>query len=148
MKGNAVLVLLLAGALCLSLSACGWVTVTDKGETPPPAPSASEPAPVPSDGGPSAEDLYNDTEAKDAIQAAVEALVDDEYKGAGYSCDILTRSDGSGYIVSLQIDVGTEPPESTEIINNLEAAINGLGNEQIAEIQITALKDMQIVDNN
>ncbi len=94
------------------------------------------------------DELYNDTETKDAIKADVEALVDDSYKGNGYTCDILTRTDGSGYIVSLQIDAGVKPPESTEIISNLEEAVKGLNNDKIVEIQIVALKAMQIVDKN
>lgn len=73
-------------------------------------------------------------------------VVADEYKGASYSCDVLTRSDGSGYIASVQIDVDTS--ECTEIVSALEVAINGLGEPRISEIQITAAKDMQIVCTN
>lgn len=89
------------------------------------------------------------TEAKkEDIQVAIEALVDEKYRGQGYSLDLLTAADGSGYIVSLQIDVDVAPPESTEIIDDLENKIAGLGYTQISEIHILAVKDMQIVDSN
>lgn len=86
------------------------------------------------------------SETKESVQAAVEALIPDAYKGESYSCDILTASDGSGYIVSLQIDVDTM--DCTETIQSLEKAINDLGNSQITEIQISAVKDFQIVGTN
>lgn len=86
--------------------------------------------------------------SKEDIQAAIEALVDDKYRGQSYSLDLLTAADGSGYIISLQIDVDATPPESTEIINNLESKIAELGYTQISDIQILAVKDMQIVDSS
>ena len=80
------------------------------------------------------------------IQAAVEAVVPDEHKGDGYFCDILTASDGTGYIVSLQIDVDTS--ECSDVIASLEDAINGLGDTRISSVEIIAVKDMQIVGTN
>lgn len=139
------MLVLLAALAVFSLTSC---TVTPKGEEAPPSASqSSAPSASPS---PNADDLYNDTEAKDAILTAVEALVSDDYKGQSYSCDVLTYDDDQGarYVVSLQIDVSVEPPESTEIINGLVDAINGLGDSRISEIEIMAVKDMQIVDSN
>lgn len=110
-----------------------------------PTPPATEPTPTPK---PDADALFNDTDAKAEILAAVESLVPDEYRGASYSCDILTNSDGSGYMVSLQVDVEVEPPESSEVIASLEDAINGLGDARISSVEIIAVKNMQIVDTN
>ena len=105
----------------------------------PPAPPSAEPTPTPAPT-PSAD-------AAAEILAAVESVVPDEYRGASYSCDILTDA-GGGYIVSLQVDVSVGPPESSDIIAALEASINGLGDARISSVEILAVKDMQIVDNN
>lgn len=90
----------------------------------------------------------SDDVKKEDIQAAVESLVDEKYRGQGYSLDLLTTADGSGYIVSLQIDVDVVPPESAKIISDLESRVFALGYDQIAEVQILAVKDMQIIDGN
>ena len=95
-----------------------------------------------------AQENFDDTETQDSIKASVEALVDDTYKGYDYACDILTATNGSGYIVSLQIVVEVVPPESTEIIDGIESAIKNLNNDKITDIQITAVKDSRIVDQN
>ena len=120
-----------------------------------PAPAASSQPPAASDPAPAAspaEPAKSEAEEKAEILAVVEALVDDAYKGTSYSCDILTRTDGAGYTVSMQINVDVIPPESTEIISGLETAIQGLGYDQIAEIQILAFKETQkeigLVDSN
>lgn len=89
---------------------------------------------------------YVSYEDKDEIKADVEALVPDTCKGSSYSCDILTASDGSGYIVSLQIDVDTE--DCAETIQTLESAVKGLGNPKISEVEIIAVEDFQIVGTN
>ena len=60
----------------------------------------------------------------------------------------MTASDGTGYIVSLQIDVDVDPPESSEVIASLEAAINGLDDPRISSVEIIAVRDMQIVGTN
>ena len=70
----------------------------------------------------------------------------DEYRGQSYSCDILTASDGSGFIVSLQIDVDTE--DAADIISGMEADILKLDNLNISDVQIIAVHDMQIVGTN
>ena len=62
------------------------------------------------------------------------------------SCDILTASDGSGFIVSLQIDVDTE--DAADIISGMEADILKLDNLNISDVQIIAVHDMQIVGTN
>lgn len=98
------------------------------------------------DGGTASQFSYVSYETRDAIQADVEALVPDTYKGSGYSCDILTASDGSGYIVSLQIAVDTE--DCVEAIQALEIAVKELENPQIAAVEIAAVKDFQIVGTN
>lgn len=140
MKPFAVLLSVLL--LVMSLTACDWVTITDG-----PAPSTSnsvasgndvteeEPQPS-SDVVVTAED----------VQSAVEALVPDEYRGQSYSCDVLTASDGSGFIVSLQIDVDTE--DTADIISGMEADILKLDNLNISDVQIIAVHDMQIVGTN
>lgn len=146
MKGKILLALLVSALLALLLSGC--VTVTKAGEGAPAPSASSDPAPPPS--APSAEDLQSDTEAKAAIQSSVEALVNDDYKGQSYSCDVLVYDDeqGARYVVSLQIDVKAAPPESAEVVAALEEAINGLGDDRISETQIIAVKDGQIVDSN
>lgn len=70
----------------------------------------------------------------------------DEYRGQSYSCDILTASDGSGFIVSLQIDVDTE--DAADIISGMKADILKLDNLNISDVQIIAVHDMQIVGTN
>jgi len=110
-----------------------------------PTPPATEPTPSST---PDADALFNDADTKAEILASVESLIPDEYRGASYSCDILTSTDGSGYIVSLQVDVDVEPPESSDVIASLEDAINGLGDARISSVEIIAVKDMQIVDTN
>ena len=121
-------VLLCTLLLVTSLTACGWVTITDG-----PAPSASNSA-------------ASDNDVTEDVQSAVEALVPDEYRGQSYSCDILTASDGSGFIVSLQIDVDTE--DAADIISSMEADILKLDNLNISDVQIIAVHDMQIVGTN
>lgn len=112
-----------------------------------PSPAAS-PTPPATEPTPSATPVPTpDTDAKAEILASVESVVLDEYRGASYSCDILTSAEG-GYIVSLQVDVGVEPPESSEIVAALEEAINGLGDARISSVEILAVKDMRIVDSN
>lgn len=143
MKHKKLLIVVVVVALILVAAAIGnyW-----DGKKPAPAPSptpqATEPAqstvPAPTP----------DTDAKADILSSVESLIPEEYRGASYSCDILTASDGSGYIVSLQIDVDVVPPESSEVIASLEAAINGLEDTRISSVEIIAVKDMQIVDTN
>lgn len=138
-------VLLCTLLLVTSLTACGWVTITDG-----PAPSASNSAA-------SDNDVTEVTEEEpqpssdvvvtaEDVQSAVEALVPDEYRGQSYSCDILTASDGSGFIVSLQIDVDTE--DAADIISGMEADILKLDNLNISDVQIIAVHDMQIVGTN
>lgn len=90
----------------------------------------------------------DDAKVKTDIQTAVDALIAEEYKGNGYYCEILTKADGSGYIVDVQLNAEVEPPESTEIIDKLVADIEALENESIAEIQINVLKDGKIVDQH
>lgn len=90
----------------------------------------------------------DDTKAKTDIQTVVDALIAEEYKGNGYYCEILTKADGSGYIVDVQLNAEVDPPESTEIIDKLVADIEALENENIAEIQINVLKDGKIVDQH
>ena len=111
-------VLLCTLLLVTSLTACGWVTITDG-----PAPSASNSAA--SDNDVTEEEPQPSSDVvvtAEDVQSAVEALVPDEYRGQSYSCDILTASDGSGFIVSLQIDVDTE--DAAEIISGMEADIS------------------------
>lgn len=148
MKHKTLLIVVIVVALVLIASAIGnsWDRAKpDPGPSSTPTPPATEPTPTPK---PDADALFNDTDAKAEILAAVESLVPDEYRGASYSCDILTSSDGSGYMVSLQVDVEVEPPESSEVIASLEDAINGLGDTRISSVEIIAVKDMQIVDTN
>ena len=106
-------VLLCTLFLVTSLTACGWVTITDG-----PAPSASNSAAPDNDVTEEEPQPSSDVvvTAED-VQSAVEALVPDEYRGQSYSCDILTASDGSGFIVSLQIDVDTE--DAADIISGI-----------------------------
>lgn len=106
-------VLLCTLFLVTSLTACGWVTITDG-----PAPSASNSAASDNDVTEKEQQPSSDVvvTAED-VQSAVEALVPDEYCGQSYSCDILTASDGSGFIVSLQIDVDTE--DAADIISGM-----------------------------
>lgn len=148
MKHKTLLIVVIVVALVLIASAIGnsWDRAKpDPGPSSTPTPPATESTPTPK---PDADALFNDTDAKAEILAAVESLVPDEYRGASYSCDILTSSDGSGYMVSLQVDVEVEPPESSEVIASLEDAINGLGDTRISSVEIIAVKDMQIVDTN
>ena len=110
-------VLLCTLLLVTSLTACGWVTITDG-----PAPSASNSSA--SDNDVTEEEPQPSSDVvvtAEDVQSAVEALVPDEYRGQSYSCDILTASDGSGFIVSLQIDVDTE--DAADIISGMEADI-------------------------
>lgn len=140
MKPFAVLLSVLL--LVMSLTACGWVTITDG-----PAPSTSNSATSGNDI--VAEEPQSEPDVvvtKEDVQSAVEALVPDEYRGQSYSCDILTAADGSGFIVSLQIDVDTE--DAADIISGMEADILKLENLNISEVQITAVHDMQIVGTN
>ena len=133
-------VLLCTLLLVTSLTACGWVTITDG-----PAPSASNSAA--SDNDVTEEEPQPSSDVvvtAEDVQSAVEALVPDEYRGQSYSCDILTASDGSGFIVSLQIDVDTE----ADIISGMEADILKLDNLNISDVQIIAVHDMQIVGTN
>ena len=135
-------VLLCTLLLVTSLTACGWVTITDG-----PAPSASNSAASDKDFTEEEPQPSSDVvvTAED-VQSAVEALVPDEYRGQSYSCDILTASDGSGFIVSLQIDVDTE--DATDIISGMEADILKLDNLNISDVQIIVVHDMQIVGTN
>lgn len=112
-----------------------------------PTPPATEPTPTPE---PDADALFNDTDTKAEILASVENLIPDGYRGAAYSCDVLVYDDEKGprYVVSIQIDVEVDPPESSEVIASLEDAINGLGDTRISSVEIIAVKDMQIVDTN
>lgn len=84
--------------------------------------------------------------SKEDIKVAVEALVPAEYQGQSYSCDILEHADGSGYIVSLQIDVDVDPSESTDIVNDFVDQIKALNIAQIVEVNVSAIHDMQLVD--
>ena len=135
-------VLLCTLFLVTSLTACGWVTITAG-----PAPSASNSAAPDNDVAEEEPQPSSDVvvTAED-VQSAVEALVPDEYRGQSYSCDILTASDGSGFIVSLQIDVDTE--DAADIISGMEADILKLDNLNISDVQIIAVHDMQIVGTN
>lgn len=140
MKSFAVLLCTLL--LVTSLTACGWVTITDG-----PAPSASNSSA--SDNDVTEEEPQPSSDVvvtAEDVQSAVEALVPDEYRGQSYSCDILTASDGSGFIVSLQIDVDTE--DAADIISGIEADILKLDNLNISDVQIIAVHDMQIVGTN
>ncbi len=113
-------VLLCTLLLVTSLTACGWVTITDG-----PAPSASNSAASDNDVAEEEPQPSSDVvvTAED-VQSAVEALVPDEYRGQSYSCDILTASDGSGFIVSLQIDVDTEDAaDMKRSLNKLKNAL-------------------------
>lgn len=135
-------VLLCTLLLVTSLTACGWVTITDG-----PAPSASNSSA--SDNDVTEEEPQPSSDVvvtAEDVQSAVEALVPDEYRGQSYSCDILTASDGSGFIVSLQIDVDTE--DAADIISGMEAGILKLDNLNISDVQIIAVHDMQIVGTN
>lgn len=135
-------VLLCTLLLVTSLTACGWVTITDG-----PAPSASNSSA--SDNDVTEEEPQPSSDVvvtAEDVQSAVEALVPDEYRGQSYSCDILTASDGSGFIVSLQIDVDTE--DAADIISGIEADILKLDNLNISDVQIIAVHDMQIVGTN
>ena len=148
----------LAFVICATLvllSSCGWITLSDPTETTnTPDPPASSPAdaqastqstqqtealPAPDESTPA---------EKAEIQAAVETLVDNSYKGDSYSCDILTSADGSGYIVSLQIDVPCTPPDSSSIVKELEKSIRDLNEMGISAVEILAINDFQIVDGN
>lgn len=143
MKRKKLLIAVVVVALLLVASAIGNYWDSKKpAPTSSPTPPATEPvqSAVP-DPSPSAD-------AKAEILSAVEGLVPDKYRGASYSCDILTASDGTGYIVSLQIDVDVDPPESSEVIASLEAAINGLDDPRISSVEIIAVRDMQIVGTN
>lgn len=138
-------VLLCTLLLVTSLTACGWVTITDG-----PAPSASNSAASDNDVTEGEPQPSSDVvvTAED-VQSAVEALVPDEYRGQSYSCDILTASDGSGFIVSLQIDVDTEDADDADdIISDMEEDILKLDNLNISDVQIIAVHDMQIVGTN
>lgn len=140
MKPFAVLLSVLL--LVMSLTSCGWITITDG-----PAPSASNS--TTSDNDIVAEEPQPEPDVvvtKEDVQSAVDALVPNQYRGQSYSCDILTAADGSGFIVSLQIDVDTE--DATDIISGMEADILKLENLNISEVQITAVHDMQIVGTN
>ena len=120
-------VLLCTLLLVTSLTACGWVTITDG-----PALSASNSAA--SDNDVTEEEPQPSSDVvvtAEDVQSAVEALVPDEYRGQSYSCDILTASDGSGFIVSLQIDVDTE--DAADIISGMEADILKLDNLNISD---------------
>ena len=133
-------VLLCTLLLVTSLTACGWGTDG-------PAPSASNSAA--SDNDVTEEEPQPSSDVvvtAEDVQSAVEALVPDEYRGQSYSCDILTASDGSGFIVSLQIDVDTE--DAADIISSMEADILKLDNLNISDVQIIAVHDMQIVGTN
>lgn len=149
MKHKKLLIVLVVVVLVLVAAAIGnyWdskKTAPTSSPTPPatePAPSASAtPAPTPV------------SYTAEELQAAVDAVVPDEYKGLFYSCDVLENADVGGYVASLQIMVDAVPPESTTMISDLEAAIRGLGYDQIASIEIMAFKETQkeigLVDSN
>ncbi len=74
------------------------------------------------------------------IQAAVENLLDSEYSGF-YSCTVDFMEDCPGYSVSLLID-------DADSIETLEVLVNGLGDDRIADIQITAMQDGKITATN
>lgn len=74
------------------------------------------------------------------IQAAVENLLDDQY-GGFYSCTVDFMEDGSGYSVSLLAD-------NAASIETLEALVNSLDDDRIAEISITAMQDGKIIATN
>lgn len=74
------------------------------------------------------------------IQSAVENLLDSEY-GGFYSCTVDFMEDSPGYSVSLLID-------DAGSIETLEALVNGLGDNRIAEIHITAMQDGKITATN
>ena len=74
------------------------------------------------------------------IQTAVENLLDGEYSGF-YSCTVDFKDDGPGYSVSLLVDNAGE-------IETLEALVNGLGDNRISEIHITAMQDGKIMATN
>lgn len=74
------------------------------------------------------------------IQAAIENLLDDQY-GGFYSCTVDFMEDGPGYSVSLLTDNSAD-------IETLEALVNGLGDNRIAEIHITAMQDGKITGTN
>lgn len=142
MKHKKLLIAVVVVVLILVASAIGNYWDSQKpAPTSSPTPPATEPTPS------SVPTPTPDADAKAEILASVESLVPDEYRGASYSCDILTDASG-GYIVSLQIDVSVEPPESSEIVASLEEAINGLGDTRISSVEIIAVKDMKIVDSN
>lgn len=151
----------LAFVICATLvllSSCGWITLSDPTETTnTPDPPASSPADAQAstqstqqtEALPAPESPNESTPAEKAeIQAAVETLVDNSYKGDSYSCDILTSADGSGYIVSLQIDVPCTPPDSSSIVKELEKSIRDLNEMGISAVEILAINDFQIVDGN
>ncbi len=143
MKHKKLLIVVVVVVLVLVAAAIGNYWDSKKpAPTSSPTPPATEPAPsaVPAP--------TPDVDAKAEILAAVENLVPDEYRGASYSCDILTSADGAGYIVSLQVDVDVDASKSSEVIASLEDAINGLGDARISSVEIIAVKDMQIVGTN
>lgn len=74
------------------------------------------------------------------IQTAVETLLDSEYSGF-YSCTVDFMEDGPGYSVSLLID-------DAGGVETLEALVNGLDDNRIAEIHITAMQDGKITATN
>lgn len=141
MKHKKLLIVVVVVVLVLVAAAIGNYWDSKKpAPTSSPTPPATEPAPsaVPAP--------TPDVDEKAEILAAVENLVPDEYRGASYSCDILTSADGAGYIVSLQVDV--DASKSSEVIASLEDAINGLGDARISSVEIIAVNDMQIVGTN
>ena len=150
MKHKKLLIVVVVVVLVLVAAAIGNYWDSKKpAPTSSPTPPAVEPTPsattVPT---PAPTASYTPEE----LQAAVDAVVPDEYKGLFYSCDVLENADVGGYVASLQIMVDAVPPESTTMISDLEAAIRGLGYDQIASIEIMAFKETQkeigLVDSN
>ena len=147
MKHKKLLIVVVVVVLVLVAAAIGNYWDSKKpAPTSSPTPPATEPTPsavpAPTPVSYTAEEL----------QAAVDAAVPVGNYGLSDSCDVLENADGNGYVASLQITVDAVPPESTTMISDLEAAIRGLGYEQITSIEIMAFKETQkeigLVDSN
>ena len=92
-------------------------------------------------------DNTNKTLDKDAIQSAIEPLIPSEYKTIYYALDILTPAEGTGEIVSIQIENASFADKDTAVsavVDIISSTMDLPEYDNIHSFEFTMFSDSQV----